>query len=135
MGGWWGVGGGGGVPMIIVTSDFIEIVNCYWLLPRVNEIRPCQYSCCSLIISRVFDEDKSGTLDFMEFTMAINCTNLTQPEDKLRFVGKVLIRNVFQTSGSQTTSFSAGFLMFSTRTLVDSLTPLKLRNWWLVFSS
>ena len=34
---------------------------------------------------RVFDEDKSGTLDFMEFTMAINCTNLTQPEDKLRF--------------------------------------------------
>ena len=30
--------------MIIVTSDFIEIVNCYWLLPRVNEIRPCQLS-------------------------------------------------------------------------------------------
>ena len=36
------------------------------------------------ITSRVFDEDNSGSLDFMEFTMAINCTNLTRPEDKLR---------------------------------------------------
>jgi len=32
----------------------------------------------------VFDEDGSGSLDFLEFTLALNCTNLSKPEDKLR---------------------------------------------------
>lgn len=33
----------------------------------------------------MFDEDGSGSLDFLEFTLALNCTNLNKPEDKLRW--------------------------------------------------
>ena len=51
------------------------------------------FACLGLIsilfvkyIFRVFDEDGSGSLDFLEFTLAMNCTHLTNPEDKLREV-------------------------------------------------
>ena len=38
---------------------------------------------------RVFDEDGSGTMDFPEYMMASNCTNLTQPEEKLAWIFNV----------------------------------------------
>ena len=40
----------------------------------------------SILFSRVFDVDGSGSLDFQEFTLAMNCTHLTNPEDKLKKV-------------------------------------------------
>lgn len=43
---------------------------------------------------RVFDEDGSGTMDFEEYIMAINCTNLTEPKEKLTW-----IFNVFDEDG------------------------------------
>ena len=43
---------------------------------------------------RVFDEDGSGTMDFSEYMMASNCTNFTQPEEKLAW-----IFNVFDEDG------------------------------------
>ena len=38
---------------------------------------------------RVFDEDDSGRMDFEEFMMASNCSNMTSPEDKLEWIFKV----------------------------------------------
>jgi len=46
---------------------------------------------------RVFDEDGSGSLDFLEFTLALNCTSLNNPEDKLSW-----IFNVFDEDGGGT---------------------------------
>ena len=43
---------------------------------------------------RVFDEDNSGKLDFTEYMLASNCTNLSQPEEKLNW-----IFNVFDEDG------------------------------------
>ena len=43
---------------------------------------------------RVFDEDKSGKLDFTEYMMAFNCTSLSKPEEKLNW-----IFNVFDEDG------------------------------------
>ena len=43
---------------------------------------------------RVFDEDGSGTMDFSEYMMASNCTNLTEPSEKLGW-----IFNVFDEDG------------------------------------
>ena len=37
-----------------------------------------------LTMSRVFDDDKSGTMDFGEFVLATNCTSLTDPLAKVR---------------------------------------------------
>ena len=34
--------------------------------------------------SRVFDDDKSGTMDFGEFVLATNCTSLSDPQAKVR---------------------------------------------------
>ena len=36
--------------------------------------------------SRVFDYDNSGTMDFTEYMLAINATNLDSPEDKLMWM-------------------------------------------------
>ena len=38
---------------------------------------------------RVFDEDGSGTMDFTEYMLAINATNLDSPEDKLKWMFSV----------------------------------------------
>ena len=38
---------------------------------------------------RVFDEDDSGSMDFEEFMMASNCSNMASPEDKLEWIFKV----------------------------------------------
>ena len=43
---------------------------------------------------RVFDEDGSGSMDFTEYMMASNCTNLTEPKEKLTW-----IFNVFDEDG------------------------------------
>merc|ERR1712032_85859 len=43
---------------------------------------------------RVFDEDNSGSMDFEEYIMAINCTNFSEPKDKLTW-----IFNVFDEDG------------------------------------
>ena len=43
---------------------------------------------------RVFDEDNSGTIDFAEFMLASNCTNLPLPEEKISW-----IFNVFDEDG------------------------------------
>ena len=42
--------------------------------------------CISESIFRVFDEDNSGTMDFEEFMMASNCSNMSSPEDKLGWI-------------------------------------------------
>ena len=42
--------------------------------------------CISESIFRVFDEDNSGTMDFEEFMMASNCSNMSSPEDKLSWI-------------------------------------------------
>ena len=34
---------------------------------------------------RVFDDDKSGTMDFGEFVLATNCTSLSDPQEKVRW--------------------------------------------------
>ena len=39
---------------------------------------------CPCPMSRVFDDDKSGTMDFGEFVLATNCTSLTDPLAKVR---------------------------------------------------
>ena len=44
-------------------------------------MKKCNQQC---LYFRVFDEDGSGSLDFLEFTLALNCTSLNNPEDKLR---------------------------------------------------
>ena len=64
---------------------------------------------------RVFDEDGSGTMDFTEYMLAINATNLDSPEDKLKWMFSVfdkdgggtisgdeieaLLRGLFEMSG------------------------------------
>ena len=35
---------------------------------------------------RVFDEDESGTMDFEEFMLASNCSNMACPEDRLEWI-------------------------------------------------
>ena len=35
---------------------------------------------------RVFDEDKSGSMDFEEFMLASNCSNMACPEDRLEWI-------------------------------------------------
>ena len=37
--------------------------------------------CMAESLFRVFDEDDSGTMDFGEFLMASNCTNMSSPKD------------------------------------------------------
>ena len=49
----------------------------------------------SILFSRVFDVDGSGALDFQEFTLAMNCTHLTNPEDKLKNVLKIFLFHIF----------------------------------------
>ena len=43
---------------------------------------------------RVFDEDNSGTMDFCEFMLASNCTNLSSAKDKLEWIFKVFDQDV-----------------------------------------
>ena len=50
------------------------------------------------MFSRVFDVDGSGALDFQEFTLAMNCTHLTNPEDKLKNVFKKFLFHIFTIS-------------------------------------
>ena len=66
---------------------------------------------------RVFDEDRSGTMDFTEYMLAINATNLDSPEDKLKWMFSVfdkdgggtisrdeiegLLRGLFEMSGQE----------------------------------
>ena len=38
---------------------------------------------------RVFDDDVSGTMDFKEYMIASNCTNLSSAQDKLEWIFKV----------------------------------------------
>ena len=45
--------------------------------------------CMAESLFRVFDEDDSGTMDFGEFMMASNCTNMSSPKDKLEWIFKV----------------------------------------------
>ena len=45
--------------------------------------------CMAESLFRVFDEDHSGTMDFEEFMMASNCTNMSSPQDKLEWIFKV----------------------------------------------
>ncbi|XP_059089823.1 guanylyl cyclase-activating protein 2-like isoform X2 [Tigriopus californicus] len=40
-------------------------------------------------IFKVFDENKSGDLDFVEYMMAVNSTQLETPEDKLQWIFKM----------------------------------------------
>ena len=48
---------------------------------------------------RVFDEDNSGTMDFAEYMLAINATNLDSSEEKLKWMF-----NVFDKDGGGTIS-------------------------------
>jgi len=48
-------------------------------------------------LSRVFDEDHSGSMDFGEYALAINATGLSSPEEKLKWVF-----NVFDEDGGGT---------------------------------
>ena len=50
-------------------------------------------------ILRVFDYDNSGTMDFEEYMLAINATNLNSPEDKL-----IWMFDVFDKDGGGTIS-------------------------------
>ena len=45
--------------------------------------------CMAESLFRVFDEDDSGTMDFGEFMMASNCTNMSSPKEKLEWIFKV----------------------------------------------
>ena len=45
--------------------------------------------CMAESLFRVFDEDDSGTMDFGEFMMASNCTNMSSPKDKLEWIFRV----------------------------------------------
>ena len=39
--------------------------------------------------SQVFDDDKSGKLDFVEYMMAVQSTQLRSPEEKLDWIFKM----------------------------------------------
>ena len=68
---------------------------------------------------RVFDEDKSGTMEFIEYMLAINATNLDSPEAKLKWMFSIfdkdgggtisgdeiedLLRGLFEMSGQEFT--------------------------------
>ena len=59
---------------------------------------PCSGECLvSCQLSRVFDEDHSGSMDFGEYALAINATGLSSPEEKLKWVF-----NVFDEDGGGT---------------------------------
>merc|ERR1711971_462661 len=81
-----------------LETQFKEFQNCY---PegKINEEEFLEIFSNNIVFSpnslfRVFDVDGSGSLDFQEFTLAMNCTHLTNPEDKLNW-----IFNVFDEDG------------------------------------
>ena len=45
--------------------------------------------CMEESLFRVFDEDDSGTMDFGEFMIASNCTNMSSPKGKLEWIFRV----------------------------------------------
>jgi Ca2+-binding EF-hand superfamily protein len=51
-----------------------------------------------LYVTQVFDEDRSGKLDFVEYMMAVQSTKLRTPEDKLNWIFKIYdkVRDKFQ---------------------------------------
>jgi len=55
-------------------------------LEKSKEILGEQAGMMGEALFRVFDEDESGTMDFEEYIMAINCTNFTEPKDKLTWM-------------------------------------------------
>jgi Ca2+-binding EF-hand superfamily protein len=52
----------------------------------------------NLYVTQVFDEDRSGKLDFVEYMMAVQSTKLRTPEDKLNWIFKIYdkVRDKFQ---------------------------------------
>ena len=76
---------------------------------------------------RVFDDDKSGTMDFGEFVLATNCTSLSDPQEKVRWPieNRILILR-----SPDISHLAAGFLMFLTKTVVARLNLTRSSSWW-----
>ena len=64
-------------------------INKEEFILRSNDIVGEKASFSPESLFRVFDEDGNGTMDFTEYMMAANCTNLTSPEEKLNWIFNV----------------------------------------------
>ena len=83
---------------------------------------------------RVFDEDNSGTMDFAEYMLAINATNLESPEEKLKWMFDVfdkdgggtispaeihaMLQGLFEMSGQE---FDDEDLMVASKDIMDAI--------------
>ena len=60
-------------------------INIYMAITiMTNVISVVVIAAVIIMWSRVFDDDKSGTMDFGEFVLATNCTSLSDPQAKVR---------------------------------------------------